>query len=403
MTSTELLEKLASGTASEAECHQFTDWFDGLSEQGQEQVLLQYESLISGQQGGTIPFNLAGKIGSQIKDYEQRKQRAKVIAIMRWSAAAVFIVAVAGAAIFNNQSSSKTGQIVQVASAPVHDRLPASSGAILTLADGSNIVLDSTANGNIATQGNVDVTKNNGQLVYAGSSSANTSAPENGRASITYNTLATPRGRQFQLTLPDGTKAWLNAASSIHYPTEFLGEERKVAITGEVYFEVAKLAGKPFKVSYGTAAAGQGEIEVLGTHFNINAYSDEPTMNTTLLEGSVRIVSLDGAPGNPLQSLILQPGKQAAQSAKIETRTADIETVMAWKNGRFYFNETPVQDILRQVARWYDIDVVYTKPIPEKKFTADLSRQTQLSEFLKILELSGYHFTIDAKTLTVTK
>lgn len=405
MDQKELLEKLASGSASQADYQHFTEWFEALPEGEQQTVIQQYEAIILLQEGGTVPSTIAQKIAQRVNIHEQKRKRVKVITLVRWTAAATLAAALAGITWLSWGPGQSTRQASsQVATAGVvHDKQPASQGATLTLADGSIVEIDSLTNGNIATQGNMQVIKKDGQVIYtAPANSANTTG-----TAVAYNTMATPRGRQFKLILPDGSKVWLNAASSIRYPTAFTGTDRQVTITGEAYFEVEKMTNKPFKVSFHTPAAGSGEVEVLGTHFNINTYADESASRTTLFEGSVAVRPVDTASTLPMVALKLTPGRQAvlyrkAGQANLQAFDADPDAVLAWKNGRFRFHDATIQNIMRQVARWYDVDIIYSKTIPEKRFTADLSRHTRLSDFLKVLELSGFRFTIDAKTLTVT-
>jgi ferric-dicitrate binding protein FerR (iron transport regulator) len=256
-------------------------------------------------------------------------------------------------------------------------------------------MLDTAARGTIAKQGSARIVKtDSGKLSYQSAD-----AKRNQTIAIEYNTLSTPRGGQYQLTLPDGSQVWLNAASSIRYPIAFAGGERHVDITGEVYFEVMKNASQPFKVSIN----GRAEVEVLGTHFNINAYEDESSINTTLLEGSVQISSTGSTPSREAR-VPLKPGQQAqyknAGSIQIIDH-ADTEQAIAWKNGRFAFNNSDLKTIMRQIARWYDVDVVYEGSGSPRYFTADLSRNRNLSVLLQILEQSKLHFNIDGKRLTV--
>jgi transmembrane sensor len=251
---------------------------------------------------------------------------------------------------------------------------------VLTLADGSRMVLDSLGNGVVANEQGVKAILKDGQLVYE----SNGAIPEN----IAYNTMSTPRGRQFHVQLPDGTHAWLNAASSITFPTAFTGKERKVQITGEVYFEVDPLSsvgGIPFIVdilSPNKGAAG-GRIEVLGTHFNINAYKDEPEIKVTLLKGKVRVSTNDD-----LETAVLQPGEQLSLSQTSHlSQPIPVQTdeVIAWKNGIFYFNNANVPEVMRQLARWYDIDVVYAQGIPDVRFSGKMLRNLNLSQVTGIL------------------
>jgi ferric-dicitrate binding protein FerR (iron transport regulator) len=215
---------------------------------------------------------------------------------------------------------------------------------------------------------------------------------------LAYNTIATPRGGQYQLVLADGSKVWLNASSGLRYPTAFTGKERRVELTGEGYFEVAKNASMPFHVQ-----VNQMDVEVLGTHFNINAYDDESAVKTTLLEGSVKVVKRETAnvKENPI---VLQPGQQAEMkphSPLAINHSPNIEEVMAWKNGLFQFKAAGIETVLRQAARWYDVEFVYKGNIPEK-FSGQISRSANAEQLLKILELTGkVKFEINGKTIIV--
>jgi ferric-dicitrate binding protein FerR (iron transport regulator) len=225
--------------------------------------------------------------------------------------------------------------------------------------------------------------------------------------------MVTPRGGQYQLILPDGSKVWLNAASSIRYPTAFTGNERKVEITGEVYFEIEKLrnvSGQkiPFKVVIAPSPLGEsrGAIEVLGTHFNINAYDDEASSKVTLLEGMVKVMKEQGAK-NANDKVILNPGEQAVLTVdhsplSIE-HSPDLEQVMSWKNGFTAFKSADIKSIMRQVARWYDVDVKFEGTISERTFTGGVSRSASLSELLRLLEVSKVHFKLNGKELIVTE
>lgn len=253
---------------------------------------------------------------------------------------------------------------------------PGREGAVLTLADGSRVVLDSLGNGVVANQSGVQVVLQNGQLAYDGSS-----------REIAFNTITTPKGRQFRLQLPDGSKVWLNAASAIKYPTVFAGKERLVELEGEAYFEVAKNAAMPFKV-----AARDATIEVLGTSFNINAYRNESLIRTTLLDGAVRLNAYR-------QSQTLKPGQQVvakpAQEQLELVNNADLDKVMAWKNGLFNFEDASLEEVMRQLERWYDIEVTYAKGIPPIRFGGEINRQNTLQDVLQILEKSNVHFRFE--------
>jgi transmembrane sensor len=263
---------------------------------------------------------------------------------------------------------------------------PPGGKAILTLANGSTIVLDSADNGELATEGNVMVLKRaDGKVAYNDENSSRSDQ-------IRYNTLTVPKGsKPFQLELADGSQVWLNVSSSITYPTAFIGKERKVKITGEVYFEIAHDATKPFIVS-----KGETSIEVLGTHFNVSAYDDEPDMKVTLLQGSVNVKSQKS-------QLIITPGEQAVVTSGGQlgiNKNADLDEVSAWRNGKFDFDNADLATVMRQISRWYDVDVVY-RGKTNFHFGGQLSRNSSLIEIFKILEISGVRFTIVGKKVTV--
>lgn len=266
------------------------------------------------------------------------------------------------------------------------DIRPGGEKAILTLADGTKIVLDSAANGNLANQGNVQIVKMaNGQISYNLKGSA--------RQDVMMNTMLTPKGGQYQLTLPDGTKVWLNAASSITYPAVFVGKERSVKVNGEAYFEVAKNEQQPFVVDVN----GKLVVEVLGTSFNINSYANEADIKTTLIEGMVKVLKTKS-------SVILKKGQQATVSdapAISVVNDADIDKALAWKNGQFNFDGLDLRGIIRQLERWYDIEVEYRGAIDNATFKGKIDRSVHLSEVLKMLEALGEEFQLEGKKLIV--
>lgn len=312
----------------------------------------------------------------------------------RYLAAAVTVAAVlTTVGYFWLQGKSKPATTAPVAQTNINDVLPGGNKAILKLSDGKTIVLDNAQNGLLAQQGAVQIEKQEGALSYSSNALATTAD---------YNTLATPAGGQFQIKLPDGTKVWLNAASSITYPTAFTGDERRVTITGEGYFEVAKDASKPFKVTIASQNGTQkpAAVEVLGTHFNINAYDDEAAVKTTLLEGKVKFVN--NQENN--RSVILKPGQQAqvneAGQLQVKSHT-DMEEVVAWKNGEFLFQRADIGTLMRQVARWYDIEVHYPNGKPKDKFSGKIGRNVNLSQLLEILKYSEVRFELKGRTLIV--
>ena len=272
-----------------------------------------------------------------------------------------------------------------------HDVAPPADKAILTLANGKKIALSSAGSGLLAYQGNSAVNKTrNGEVVYASSKSAGPTSETQ------YNSISIPRGGEYQeIVLSDGTKVWINSASSLKYPTAFIGNDRKVELTGEAYFEVAHNPAKPFRVT----SNGQ-TVEVLGTHFDINTYDDEPSIKTTLLEGRVKVTA---SANNKVR--ILLPGQQAALNDNSFTVTpVETDAVVAWKNGQFMFDNDDVQKIMRMISRWYNVDVEYSGAIPEDTFGGGTSRFKNVSEVLNILQLTGkVHFKVEGRKITVSK
>jgi ferric-dicitrate binding protein FerR (iron transport regulator) len=314
-----------------------------------------------------------------------------------YAAAAVLLLLIAGGAWFLLNRKPVVQDTVALTPAkqqPIsNDVSPLSRKATLTLANGSVVVLDSAQHGILAMEGATSVTKRaDGQIVY------NMTDIDQ---SVLYNTLTVPRGGNVvHITLSDGTKVWLNAASSLYYPVAFSGDERKVEITGEAYFEVAHNAAVPFKVS-----KGQMEVSVLGTHFNVNAYHEEEAIKVTLLEGRVKVVNRDTLIGNN-ESAILKPGQQAVvQSAGELTVSSDIdqEAIMAWKNGLFYFENTNIDIIVRQIERWYDVSIEYDNSLQHVAFNGQISRYSNASEVLEMLEAAeALHFKIKDRKIYLT-
>ena len=321
------------------------------------------------------------------------------------AAAAIFILCGAGVyLLFSNGSQKQIATIQTQQQRFKNDVSPGDNRAILTLGNGSTIILDSARNGIIARQGNSKVMKlSDGYLAYTPAGS--------GSREVLFNMVNTPRGGQYKLSLPDGSRVWLNAASSIRYPTVFAGSERKVELTGEAYFEVAKNAAKPFKVKIipvgdspfrGQGIGDGGEVEVLGTHFNINAYGDEAVIKTTLLQGSVR-VTMGSA------STLLLPGEQAQASpsngpgGQIKLiKEADLDEAVAWTNGVFKFKQVTIGPLMKAIARWYDVDVHYEGKITSH-FIVTIPRNMTVTNVFKILEQTGeVHFSIEGKRVTVT-
>lgn len=264
------------------------------------------------------------------------------------------------------------------------DPLPGGNKAMLTLANGATVVLDSAANNAIPSQGATKVIRINGQLKYEAGQAANDA--------VVFNTLTTPRGGQYKVELPDGTLVWLNAASSLRFPTAFTGGERTVILNGEGYFEVAHRNNMPFKVQLGS-----GVVEVLGTHFNIMAYPNETKVRTTLLEGAVKVT-------HNTHAARLVPGQQAswmADGSNITVITADTDEAVSWKEGYFQFNRALLADVMRQLQRWYNVEVRYEGSTSKREFWGKIPRNVRLSEALKILELSSVHYSMKNDTIII--
>jgi len=304
-------------------------------------------------------------------------------------AAAILVFFIAGLVVFNNRKGI-TGSKIAKNNKPAAI-VPGSNKAILTVSDGKTIVLDAAANGLVARTGAGEVLKTQrGQLVYKDKASNNSAAAV---ANVEYNTLTTPRGGEYQLVLPDGTKVWLDAASSITYPVAFTGNSRRVKLTGQGYFEVAKNKEKPFYVD-----VNQSEIKVLGTHFNISAYDDDGRNTTTLLEGSVQVT-------NNNKVAMLKPGQQAIivkGSDNIAVSEADIEGAMAWKNGYFIFNDDDIRGIMRKVSRWYDVDVDFQRDFSDQHFGGTFYRSKSINELLDHFQKVGnLHFKVSGRRIVV--
>ncbi len=283
-----------------------------------------------------------------------------------------------------------------IQNAGVQDVAAGGNKAFLTLADGKRITLTDAANGQLARQAGVEIRKSaDGQLVY-------TVAEQKEADQITpvYNTIETPKGGQYQVSLPDGTKVWLNAASSLRFPAFFTGlKERRVELSGEAYFEVAHNMKQPFIVK-----TTKQEVTVLGTHFNISSYRDEETTKTTLLQGAVLIHRQGNIP-DPKEGkdfAVLKPGEECLLNQTIKTGPADTEMATAWKDGNFQFNDLDLQSVMRQLSRWYNVDVDYSNVPKGRIFTAFISRSVNLSEVLKMLEVAGgIQFKIENKTIKI--
>jgi ferric-dicitrate binding protein FerR (iron transport regulator) len=356
--------------------------------QATEAEVEEFFALVEKEGEGAVFQNLLSNTWDELQAANEKLEQSKARVIplyKRWAfrvaAAAIFILLAGGTIWLVN--TKKEVPVVASKPGPAVDIKPGSDKAILTLADGRQLILDTLANGAVADQAGTTVIKQGGQLLYN----------QVKGSEVVYNTIKVPRGGQYQLILADGSKVWLNAESSLRFPNVFSGNERKVELTGEGYFEVAHNAGKPFHVQ-----VNDMDIKVLGTHFNINSYNNEPSFKVTLLEGRVMVKKGE-------KFIYLNPGQQAVTTSTGNDlsiqNNVDVDEVVAWKNGKFSFNSSDIETIMRQAARWYDVDVVYESKTDET-FSGSPSRFENISQLLKILEATGkVQFQIKGKQVIV--
>jgi transmembrane sensor len=376
----EILEKYNNGDATGEEIEFLEKFYDAF-DLNDDLIIEEEEKEIQ-----DIKLSIKRKVDQQIDQIilPRRNERKKV---WLWYAAAVVIVFLS-VSVYLFIKPAKTPSGIDAAA----HILPGGNRAMLTLSNGTKIVLDDAHKGQIAKQSNISITKTGGnQIVYT---TGSTTTDNKQLAYQLQNTISTPNGGQYSLVLPDGTKVMLNAASSLTYPAAFHGTERLVQLTGEAYFEVAKNKKMPFRVK----SANQ-TVEVLGTHFNINSYQDEASIKTTLLEGAVKVSSGSA-------SIAIIPGQQAVVNrvgeGEVSKHTVDVDKETAWKDGLFSFQNDDLKSIMRQVARWYDVKIVYADNLPNEKFIGEISRSSNLSDVFKILELNNVHFEVEGKIVTVS-
>lgn len=381
-----LLERYLAGQCTPEEEVRVKSWYQAL----EEEYAWGLDEAGRAARGEQLKAKIDASLGFQAQEIP-----VVPVSRTRWlriAAAAVLILTLGGGAwwLLDKKEVLPPSPLT---AALVNDAAPGGNRAVLTLADGTHITLDSAQNGALAQQGGIKVMKvDSGQLAYE----ANTLQARG--ATVQFNTLKTPRGGSYGVTLPDGTRVWLNAASSLKYPTAFTGNERKVILEGEAYFEVAGNAAQPFKVSVAAASADgmPMEVTVLGTRFNIMAYRDEKTINTTLIAGAVKV-----AQGNTERQLAPDQQAQVSATGEIAVRK-DIHAAdaAAWKNGLFHFQKADLPSVMRQIARWYDMDIVYEGQ-PDIRLSGMISRNINVSEVLKLLASNGAHFRIAGKKIVV--
>lgn len=372
----ELLQKYQAGKSTESENELVERWYQQLVDTGEWKW---------GKGGKEMMEKLIeARLMRRINPGTQKRIFYLNPRNLRWAAAVVIFLLAGFSYFLLNRHATKSFQAVEVLQNDVE--APHSNKAVITLSNGKKVFLDSVGNGNLAMQGNVKLVKlAGGKIAYQHSSGEITTKME-------YNTLSNPRGSKvINILLSDGSKVWLDVGSSLTYPVAFLGNERKVSVKGEAYFEVAHDASKPFFVS-----CEKMNIRVLGTRFNVNAFEDDGSdIKVTLLEGAVKVAN-DKAKGS------LKPGQQAVVNAQIKIlNDVDLDQVMGWKNGYFEFNNSSLQTVLNQVSRWYNIDVVYAGYNKPRQFIGEIQRDLNLSEILKILEKNRLNFQIEGKKLIV--
>lgn len=329
---------------------------------------------------GIVPIDRGGN---------EQRNRLGNFRLYRWLGAAVLLLGVCLTSVYF--LLSEHNYIPEPALENPVDFLPGQNRAILTMSDGEVITLDSLGSGSIATKDGIEITKTEtGEIRYEF-----VNQNISGNQDLRYNQIETPAGGQYQIILADGTKVWLNARSKIRFPVTFTGKERRVEISGECYFEVAKDPQHPFIVDVN----GKQEIRVIGTHFNVNAYEEESEIRTTLLEGKVNVsIGLNGTVGNSTKTVTLIPGQQLVQQSDNTEpiiRKADLSESVAWKNGLFYFNNTELRTVLKQISRWYNVEINYEGAIRDITFSGKIHRNVNASEVLEILRFAGVSFRID--------
>jgi ferric-dicitrate binding protein FerR (iron transport regulator) len=394
-----LLQRFLEGDASQEEVIIIEQWYEQLVDAGEwnwaegerEQLASAMEARLLGRIGKEPAEEVMPEVG-RTPDSGGRQRSDGAVPLRRrmvsWVAAAVLLAGMAAIWLLLVRKTPR--ELAPISQRYRNDVGPGRNAAVLTLAGGKTIVLDDSAPRTIGRQGNAVVLNDSGQLVYKLASPRVSSSVA---SEIFYNTLTTQKGNQYHLTLPDGTKVWLNAVSSISYPTAFTGKERRVSISGEVYFEVVKNQQLPFVVQQADMT-----VEVLGTSFDVNGYGDDSATRATLVEGKIRV-------GKAGTASVLEPGQQAVigksgNSISVD-HDPDIEAVLAWKNGVFAFKDADIETIMRQVERWYDVQIVYEAKIP-KHFVADIPRNVPLSKLLKLLEATDeVHFRIDGKKVMI--
>ncbi len=374
------IENYLAGRATESEKQLVNDWYSSFNDEVVE--IPHPDDGIEEKIRVRMYDKLRTEIGDQAPVQDHHRRWGRLLA------AAVFtgIVVCTGLYLFIKDRASKEVSTANTVRAKVKNDIdPGGDKATLTLADGTVVPLDSSSRGTLMRQGSTKlVFLDSGRLAYK--------EQTKNASEILYNTIHTPRGGQYQLILADGSKVWLNASSSLRFPTTFTGSERNVVLTGEAYFEIAGNKNRPFHVT-----TGNMQVEVLGTQFNVMAYNNENAVKTTLLEGSVKVSTSN-------TKTLLKPGQQAAmdnRTSQIKVDEPDVDDAIAWKNGLFQFNGDDVGTVMRQLERWYDLEIVYEGKVPGWQFTGSIRRDVPLSKVLKMFEINDLHFKAEGRKITV--
>jgi ferric-dicitrate binding protein FerR (iron transport regulator) len=378
-----LLKKYHAGKASEQEESYLAAYYNLF------EAKPDITEMLSSEETEFLKNQIKTELKNKIKQHQQKPVAKTYKLYYRLTAAAIVLIAFS-AGLFS-YTQKRNSNLFSLFRHSQNDVAPGGNKAILTLANGNRIILTNAKNGLLAQQGGTQINKTaSGQIIY--------NAAQAVRAADTaYNTITTPRGGQYMVVLPDSSKVYLDASSSLRFPAAFSGKLRTVMLTGEAYFEVAHNKNMPFHV----LTKGQ-TVEVLGTHFNINAYDDEKAIKTTLLEGSVR-VSIAGS------QALLTPGEQSQIAPPVTPdksiniiQNANTEEAVAWKNGFFQFENADIQTIMRQFARWYNVDVVFDGKVNERLFSGEIHRNLTLLQALELLNYANVHFNIDGKKIIVS-
>ena len=380
----ELARKWQEGTINEAEKELFNQWYHSFDDTPIEAITTEK------------PAQLKTRLYNSIIEREEiplpRTWFSKNISYIYAAAAMTLIFSIAGYSFYSRNNVQQKEQAARLAKNII---LPGSNKAVLTLADGSDVILDQTSNGILGSQGNVSIKKSMGGKVSYVAAQNNTYT---GNA-IAYNKIATPRGGQYQVDLADGTKVWLNAASTLKFPVTFSKAQRVVELTGEAYFEVnpEPVAGnRKVRIPFLVKTRNQ-LVEVLGTHFNVNAYDDEPDIKTTLLKGSVKVVQSAAR-----QSVLLKPGQQSAVAGNIAVADVDASQAIEWQKGYFLFDNETVESMMRKISRWYNIEVEFKGNIRYRKFAGKISKFGNIVQILQVMEKTQViHFEIEGRRVIV--